>query len=208
MDQPGLGKSTPIDRANPANPTQQIEPLYEWNNVFTPTGQNLAFTPSNESKPFVIPNVHYFDTPMPGYTPYCYPHPLVSGVPCGGPSPTPTPTPTAGPTPVAPSDLTATMIDCRTIQLDWTDNSDNEDGFKLEESFDGGIVYYQFDNVGPDIVTYTSTNYAPNSPYFFRIRAFNGGGNSPYSNIANVFLPACSPTPTPTPTATATATPG
>ena len=204
LDQPGLGKQVgTMNRASPQWMQQANEPCYAWGNVDTRGGAFAnSFRLDNGGNTGTIQEGRdYFNnTPMPGYTPYCYPHPLVSGAPCGGPPPTPTPTPTAGPTPVAPSDLTATMIDCRTIQLDWTDNSDNEDGFKLEESFDGGIVYYQFDNVGPDIVTYTSTNYAPNSPYFFRIRAFNGGGNSPYSNIANVFLPACSPTPTPTPT--------
>ena len=210
LDQPGLGAGNHINRNVPAWPNAVDEPCYSWSNTSTDDGSPFGFTAGGPGGITIVAGRDYINTTntaMPGYIPYCYPHPLVSGVPCGGPSPTPTPTPTAGPTPVAPSDLTATMIDCRTIQLDWTDNSDNEDGFKLEESFDGGIVYYQFDNVGPDIVTYTSTNYAPNSPYFFRIRAFNGGGNSPYSNIANVFLPACSPTPTPTPTATATATP-
>jgi hypothetical protein len=207
LDQPGLGAQTgAMDRTHPRWMQQADEPCYEWNN-FGPNNTPIHFIGSGHSTSILLGRDYFNETVKPGYTPYCYPHPLVSGVPCGGPSPTPTPTPTAGPTPVAPSDLTATMIDCRTIQLDWTDNSDNEDGFKLEESFDGGIVYYQFDDVDPDIVTYTGTNYAPNSPYFFRIRAFNGSGNSPYSNIANVFLPACSPTPTPTPTATATATP-
>lgn len=207
LDQPGLGAGDHINTASPAWPNQADEPMYSWNNKNVDDNSQFGYV-TGTGGPTILAGRDYFNrTVMPGYIPYCYPHPLVSGVPCGGPSPTPTPTPTAGPTPVAPSDLTATMIDCRTIQLDWTDNSDNEDGFKLEESFDGGIVYYQFDDVDPDIVTYTSTNYAPNSPYFFRIRAFNGGGNSPYSNIANVFLPACSPTPTPTPTATATATP-
>src|SRR5439155_14254161 len=44
---------------------------------------------------------YFSDTPLPGYTPYTYPHPLVTG---NNPTPTPTaaPSPTSTPTPTAP----------------------------------------------------------------------------------------------------------
>src|SRR6185436_18362932 len=54
---------------------------------------------------------------------------------CGGaptPTPTPTPEPTPTPTPAAPTNLTATAVSSSQINLAWTDNSNNESGFKIE----------------------------------------------------------------------------
>jgi hypothetical protein len=66
----------------PAWPHQVREPCYSWNNIYTPTGAHINLGISFNNPP-LVENVDYFnDTPMPGYTPYCYPHPLVSGVPC------------------------------------------------------------------------------------------------------------------------------
>jgi hypothetical protein len=105
LDQPGLGiQSGTMDRTNPRWMQQAIEPCYSWNNIYTPDGSHLNFsiTPAG----FMAQNgVHYFnETQMPGYAPYIYPHPLVTG---GNPSPTPTPTPV--PTPTATATPTATQ---------------------------------------------------------------------------------------------------
>src|SRR5437660_3625363 len=100
LDQPGRGGGSLITSDPPVRPfgwnDQVTEPCYAWNN-----GQ-ARFS----AGPGVRANVHFFDnTPMPGYTPYVYPHPLVSG---GGPSPTPTPTATATITPTPTATPTAT----------------------------------------------------------------------------------------------------
>src|SRR5436305_3746780 len=57
----------------------------------------------------------YFNrTPKPGYTPFVYPHPLVSGV-SSTPTPTPTPPPTPTPSPTPGSaDLKVTVSDSKT----------------------------------------------------------------------------------------------
>jgi hypothetical protein len=97
IDQPGAGASDLIsgDNPTPAWPHQVREGNYSWNNIHTASGAHVNFT---SSTPNLIAGRDYFqDTPMPGYTPYCYPHPLVSGVPCALGTPTPTPTPTATP---------------------------------------------------------------------------------------------------------------
>jgi len=105
LDQPGGGQSDAISGANPTPHWlhQVREGCYSWNNVYTPDGTHVNFAPST---PNLLEGLDYFsDTPMPGYTPYCYPHPLVSGEPCalGTPTPTPTPTPTETPTPTPTS---------------------------------------------------------------------------------------------------------
>lgn len=85
IDQPGRGKGDLLSGSTPVNsttgtaawPNQGLEPAYAWNNTLN--GNNLHITGGGptlkEGRDF------YNDTPMPGYTPYVYPHPLVSGVP-------------------------------------------------------------------------------------------------------------------------------
>jgi hypothetical protein len=92
LDQPGRGRGDLIvgnppgttnlaGTAWPAWPHQALEPCYSWNNTLN--GSNLDFT-NDDSQNILRENVDYYnDTPMPGYTPYVYPHPLVSGVPAG-----------------------------------------------------------------------------------------------------------------------------
>jgi hypothetical protein len=75
LDQPGRGGGSLITGETPVRPSgwndQVTEPCYAWNN-----GQA-----SFSAGPGVRANVHYFNnTPMPGYTPYTYPHPLTKGL--------------------------------------------------------------------------------------------------------------------------------
>jgi hypothetical protein len=82
IDQPGAGAGDLISGENPTPtwPHQVREGSYSWNNIHIATGNHINIT---SSTPNIIAGRDYFnDTPMPGYTPYCYPHPLVSGVPC------------------------------------------------------------------------------------------------------------------------------
>jgi hypothetical protein len=89
--------------ACPANWNDQVaEGCYSWNN-FSET-HHVNFDTGGSAT--VRINEHYFnDNPMPGYTPYTYPHPLVQG---GQPSPTPTPTSAPAPTPTATATATST----------------------------------------------------------------------------------------------------
>jgi hypothetical protein len=105
IDQPGRARGSLITGNPPIKPTawnnQVTEPCYAWNNVSGGT-QQVGFGRGNL---VVRPGEHYFNnTPMPGYVPYTYPHPLVgNGSPTPSPSPssTPTATPTATATPIA-----------------------------------------------------------------------------------------------------------
>jgi hypothetical protein len=80
LDQPGRGQGDLIVAGNPpAWPHQALEPLYSWNNTLN--GKNLNWT-SNPVTTILKENVDFYNNKsMPGYTPYTYPHPLVSGVP-------------------------------------------------------------------------------------------------------------------------------
>jgi hypothetical protein len=103
IDQAGAGPSTLLSGSNPTPPPnwqQGVEPCYMWGN----TNDGAPFNNFTVYQANVKQGVHYFDnTPRPGYTPYVYPHPLVTGEPMPSPTPsttvTPSPTPTATPTP-------------------------------------------------------------------------------------------------------------
>ena len=93
-----------------------------------------------------------------------------------------------GTPPAAPSGLTAVGVG-QTIVLNWVDNSSNEDGFHIERSTDG-ISYTQIATVGAGVISYTNTTFQGSTLYFYRVRAFNGAGNSAYSNVASLTSPA------------------
>lgn len=88
LDMPGKGEGDLLtgDRPTPIDLNQVDDPIYEWAN--TVNGANGTISVSHS---FIRSSEHYFqDTPMPGWTPMAYPHPLVTGDAGGGdPGPTP-----------------------------------------------------------------------------------------------------------------------
>ena len=89
-------------------------------------------------------------------------------------------------TPVAPSELTATAVSQTQINLVWTDNSDNEDGFYIDQASDSGFSSNLVTTpVGPDVTTLNVTGLSPNTTYYFQVRAYNVNGPSANSNTAS-----------------------
>lgn len=84
----------------------------------------------------------------------------------------------------APSNLTATTISPTQINLSWVDNASDEDDFKIECSEDDNSNFVQIDTVGANETSYNSTGLTKNTTYYYRVRAYNGAGNSSYSNEA------------------------
>jgi hypothetical protein len=83
-----------------------------------------------------------------------------------------------------PTDLIAVVISSSEIDLTWTDNASDEDGFKIEHSLDG-VNFTQIDTVAADEESYNDTACSPGTLYYYRVRAYNGAGDSGYTNIVS-----------------------
>lgn len=68
------------------------------------------------------------------------------------------------------------------LQLSWTDNSNNEDGFWIERKAGVAGTYGLISATGTNVTSYIDTGLLDASTYCYRVRAFNGGGTSGYSN--------------------------
>jgi hypothetical protein len=69
------------------------------------------------------------------------------------------------------------------LTLTWTDNSKNEDGFKIERETGQTGTFAQISTVGFNVESYTDSGLAEGTEYCYQVRAFNGGGNSDPSNV-------------------------
>ncbi len=74
------------------------------------------------------------------------------------------------------------------VQLNWSDNSNNETGFIIERESLGPDAFTVIDTVLANQNTYVdlSVTYLT---YSYRISAFNAGGQSGYSNVAQIVVP-------------------
>jgi len=97
--------------------------------------------------------------------------------------------PTGGPgLPLAPSNPLATPVSPTRIDLDWTDNSNNEDGFKILRRVSGG-------EFGPPIQVpantrhYESNGLLPGTTYIHRLYAFNSVRESELTSEARASTP-------------------
>jgi len=92
----------------------------------------------------------------------------------------------------APSGLTAGLDLTTTphqIYLEWIDNSDGEDGFRIERKLDSpGSEFAEINTVGADETTYEDRNsgLVPRATYIYRVCAYKGDINSAYTVSAPV----------------------
>ncbi|MFH1230934.1 MAG: fibronectin type III domain-containing protein [Planctomycetota bacterium] len=92
----------------------------------------------------------------------------------------------------APSILTATAVSSSQINLTWQDNSNVESGFKIERSLDG-VTFTQITTVGANNISYPNTGLAENTTYYYRIKSYNGNGDSNYSDVVSALTPLNAP---------------
>jgi subtilisin family serine protease len=99
-------------------------------------------------------------------------------------------TPAAAAPPAAPTNLTAVAPNNSTVNLSWTDNANNEDGFKVERCQGNGCSnFVQIATTGANVTSYQDTGRSPRTVYRYRVRAYNAAGNSAYSNTVQIRTP-------------------
>ena len=84
----------------------------------------------------------------------------------------------------APSNLASGSKTSSQIAMSWADNSNNEDGFKIERSTGGS--YTEIATVGANVTSYTNTGLSASTAYSYRVRGYKGSVNSSYSNVLSV----------------------
>jgi hypothetical protein len=67
--------------------------------------------------------------------------------------------------------------------LTWQDNSDNEDGFKIERKSTPTDTFGEINTVAANVVTYKDT-VTDGQQKCYRVRAFNAAGDSAFTNEA------------------------
>jgi len=70
------------------------------------------------------------------------------------------------------------------LQLSWTDNSGNENGFKVERGPTSTGPFTQIGIVASNVTSYTDTGLADATTFCYRVRAYNTVGDSGYTNTA------------------------
>ena len=159
-----------------------VAALYrEANPTWTPADV-LAGMKADATPDKVIPNNPFGIKPpfQPGQNKLVY----TGNISAGPPPPPP-------PAPGAPSNLAAATAGTSQINLTWTDDpANNEAGYKIErcQGVDCGNTETNFAQIATapaNATSYSNTGLSASTWYSYRVRAFNAGGNSGYTNTAS-----------------------
>jgi PKD repeat protein len=99
--------------------------------------------------------------------------------------------------PAAPSGLTASQSGALVV-LTWQDNSSNETVFYIERCQGVGCTDFGsfIATQWPNVPSYTDYSAVTGQTYRYRVRAYNSGGYSAYSNVASILVGAANQPPT------------
>jgi len=86
--------------------------------------------------------------------------------------------------PAAPSDLEVTGVTRSEVSLAWTDNSNAEDGFKLQRRSGLGLAndYAEIAELGANVTSYIDTGVEQDHAYSYRLQAFKGEIETPWTD--------------------------
>jgi len=96
--------------------------------------------------------------------------------------------------PMPPSNARATPKGPDTILVQWQDNSDNEESFKINRRQSGTREWVQLKELHADSTAYTDTGLPPKTKFYYKIKAgHDKNGDSPYSTRAYARTPPQNP---------------
>lgn len=87
----------------------------------------------------------------------------------------------------APNNLRITSSNASSIEIAWSDNSNNESGFKIERKI-GSANFEIIDSVGANITSFVDNSIQSTAAYSYRIFAYNAYSISGYSNVVSVLV--------------------
>jgi hypothetical protein len=100
---------------------------------------------------------------------------------------TTTPPPPSSSVPARPTNATASAVSASQINLTWSDNSSDETGFKIERMTGTSGAWSQIAATSANARSYSDTGLLAATLYQYRVRAYNGGGDSSYSNDTSAY---------------------
>jgi hypothetical protein len=103
---------------------------------------------------------------------------------------------TSAAAPTAPSGLSATTVSSSQINLAWTDNSSNENGFVVGRSTASGGPYTDVVTNSANVTAVNDSGLSANTTYYYVVRAYNAAGasaNSTQASATTLPLPPASP---------------
>ena len=92
----------------------------------------------------------------------------------------------------APSKMHATAAGSGVVELNWVDNSDNEQGFRIERAVKDGQSVGPFElmaDVGRNVASYTDSTAQSGMTYIYRVAAFNPAATNHVHKAATVSVP-------------------
>ena len=85
--------------------------------------------------------------------------------------------------PAGPAGLSVTELSSSSISIAWTDNSTDEDGFKIERCTGSNCTDFQLLATMPtNVASITDWGLSKNRTYKYRMCAYNSAGDSCYTN--------------------------
>ena len=83
----------------------------------------------------------------------------------------------------APSNLSYTIIDLNSIELTWNDNSNGEDGFKIDKKVGANNWQIEYATVAENVTTWTDNNAEVEEELYYRLYAYCSNNNSSFLEI-------------------------
>ena len=86
----------------------------------------------------------------------------------------------------------ASMASAAGFDINWTDNSNAEDGFIVERSSDG-VTFTEVGRTVTDATTYNDETVLEGQTYYYRVKAYNSEIESSYTEVSQATYPLNAP---------------
>ncbi|HEX8912830.1 MAG TPA: fibronectin type III domain-containing protein, partial [Humisphaera sp.] len=86
-------------------------------------------------------------------------------------------------TPLPPTDVAASAAGPNAVSIGWTDQSNNETGFRVERSVDG-TTFETIGLVAPDVTSFLDDGCDEGTTYYYRVSALGGSGEASIGLVA------------------------